>query len=138
MTAPTCYIDTVAVTARKSEVTGADWDSGVNAAASCAPGIGINAGGGTIVGTPEQFTLLNQAGNSRAPQDSQQIGGDTLPVTALTNSASGDGKPSATASLSLVTLAAGWTSTIPAPTAVATATATAAPEVKQSKSKSKK
>jgi hypothetical protein len=137
MTAPTCFIDTVAVTARKAEVPDpADWDNGANAAASCAPGIGINAGGGTIGGTPEQFTILDQNGDGRTPQNSQQIGGDALPVTALTNSASGDGKPSATASVSLVSLAAGWSSTIPAPTAVATTTA--APEAKKSKSKSAK
>jgi hypothetical protein len=137
MTAPTCFIDTTAVAARTSEVSGADWDNGVNAAASNAPGIGINAGGGAVVGTPNQFTLLDQTGTARTPQDSSQIGGDALPVAALTNSASGDGKPSATADVSLVTLAAGWTSTIPAPTAVAVE-APEAPVAKQSKSKSKK
>ena len=134
MIAPTTFIDTVAVAARKVEVSAADWDNGVNAAASNAPGIGINAGAGAVVGTPDQFTLLDQTGTARTPQDSSQIGGDALPVAALTNSASGDGKPSATADVSLATLAAGWTSTIPTPTTAASA----APEVKQSKSKSKK
>lgn len=137
MTAPTCFIDTTAVAARTSEVSGADWDNGMNAAGSNAPGIGINAGGGAVDGAPEQFTLLDQTGTARTPQDSQQLALGSLPVTALTNSASGDGKPSATAAVSLVTLAAGWTSTIPAPTAVAVE-APAAPEVKQSKSKSAK
>jgi len=137
MTAPTTFIDTVAVAARKVQVSTADWDNGVNAAASNAPGIGINAGGGAVVGTPDQFTLLDQNGAARTPQDSSQIGGDMLPVVALTNSVSGDGKPSATDSVSLVSLAAGWTSTIPAPTTL-TAEAPTAPAAKQSKSKSAK
>jgi hypothetical protein len=71
----TAFKDDAAVTFRALEVTDADWDAGMNVAGSNAPGIGINQGGGAVVGTPEQFTLLDQFGNARAAQKSQCLGG---------------------------------------------------------------
>ena len=51
-----------------------DWDTGANRAASNACGIGIGEGA-DLVGTPDQFTLLDQNGAARTPQLSQSIGG---------------------------------------------------------------
>jgi hypothetical protein len=71
----TMFVDDAAVTARKLEVVGADFDGGVNIGGSCAAGIGINMDQGAVVGTPEQFTLLDQHGDARNAQISQSIGG---------------------------------------------------------------
>ena len=71
----TFYIEDASVTSREAETTAADFDNGVNLAGSNAPGVGINIDGGTTVGTPEQFTLLDQYGNARTTQTSQHIGG---------------------------------------------------------------
>lgn len=79
---PTFFQDDAAVTARALEVVGASFNNGMNLGGSCAPGIGINMLKGAVVGTPEQFTLLDQ-GNlansftpaARAAQISQSIGG---------------------------------------------------------------
>lgn len=75
MSEPTFLQDDAAVTARALEVVGASFDNGCNLAGSCAPGIGINMLKGAVVGTPEQFTLLDQNGDARDPQTSQAIGG---------------------------------------------------------------
>jgi hypothetical protein len=72
---PTVFVDDAAVTARKLEVPGANFDNGCNLAGSCAAGIGINMNEGAVVGTPEQFTLLDQFGDARDAQISQSIGG---------------------------------------------------------------
>ncbi len=128
---PTSYVDTVAVTARESEVPAASFDNGVNQGGSCAPGIGINMGEGAIVGTPEQFTLLDQDEAIRVPQDSQQIGGSalgdgvegkgTIPILTgvnPTNAAKEAADPSIDGDLvvngdaNLQTLAVGWIATI--------------------------
>jgi hypothetical protein len=74
----TFFIDDVAVTARELEVVGASFDNGMNLAGSNACGIGINMNEGAVVGTPEQFTLLDQHGNAREAQISQHIGGSGL------------------------------------------------------------
>lgn len=85
MTDPTVYVDGTARTARALENTGAAFANGMNAAASCSPGIGINIAGGAVDGRPSQFTLEDQDEDVRVPQDSQQIGGlayvdrDTVP-----------------------------------------------------------
>ncbi len=71
----TYFIDDIAQTAREAEVTAADFDNGMNLGASNACGIGINMNEGAIVGTPEQFTLLDQNGLARAGQISQHISG---------------------------------------------------------------
>lgn len=75
MADPTSFVDTNAVIARGAEVPLADFGNGCNNAGSCAHGIGINIDGGPVVGTPDQFTLLDQHGNARAAQISQSIGG---------------------------------------------------------------
>ena len=82
MSEPTFLQDDAAVTARALEVVGASFDNGMNLGASCAPGIGINMLKGAVVGTPEQFTLLDQGNlangftpTARDPQTSQCIGG---------------------------------------------------------------
>ena len=83
----TAFVDDAAVAFRTAEETNddANWQNGMNAVASNAPGIGINQGGGAVVGTPEQFTLLDQFGNAREAQISQVLGGlgfvdrDTVP-----------------------------------------------------------
>jgi len=72
---PTFMMDESAQTARALENTIADFDNGCNLAGSCAPGVGINMNEGAVVGTREQFTLLDQFGNARAAQISQHIGG---------------------------------------------------------------
>ena len=120
MANPTFFVDATAVAARTSEVPDASFADGANNAASNACGIGINADGGAVVGTDEQFTLLDQAETPRTPQDSQSIGGTALadgtsgvgtqPVKVGTNSTTGDGVMTATGSATLVSLAAGWTS----------------------------
>lgn len=79
---PTYFIDDVARTAREAEVTAADFDNGMNLGGSNACGIGINMNEGAVVGTPEQFTLLDQFENARAAQISQHIGGEGLTLVA--------------------------------------------------------
>jgi hypothetical protein len=92
---PTFQNNATSVTARNAEYTGDPLDDvdgdgsyntylGCNRAGSCAPGIGIGSGfvlGATaaiVNGRPEKWTVLDQAGAARAPQDSQHIGGDGL------------------------------------------------------------
>lgn len=74
----TFFIDETARTARELEVVNASFVNGMNNGGSCAPGIGINMNEGAVVGTDEQFTLLDQAAAARTPQDSQHIGGSGL------------------------------------------------------------
>ena len=74
----TYFIDDVAVTARELEVVAASFVNGANLAGACSPGLGINMNEGAVVGTPDQFTLLDQFGNSREAQISQHIGGSGL------------------------------------------------------------
>lgn len=73
---PTIFVDTTSKALREVEVPDADFDNGMNNGGSCAPGIGINMGEGAVVGTPEQFTLLDQDAAIRVPQDGQPIGGE--------------------------------------------------------------
>ena len=75
---PSFFIEDATVTVRSAEVPAADFDNGMNLGGSNAPGIGINVDGGAVVGTPEQFTLLDQHGIARTPQTSQHIGGSGL------------------------------------------------------------
>lgn len=72
---PTAFQDDAAVVARSPEVPLADFLNGMNMGGSNAVGIGINIAGGEVVGTPEQFTLLDQNGLARVGQRSQSIGG---------------------------------------------------------------
>lgn len=75
MTAPTFFVDELAVIARSTEVPEASFVNGANLAASNACGIGINMEGGAVVGTPAQFTVTDQRGQARDPQCSQSLGG---------------------------------------------------------------
>lgn len=108
MTNPSYLLDETSVAARASEVPNASFANGMNAGASNAPGVGINAGVANIAGTDEQFTLLDQAGAARTPQDSQQIGTTAVPVKIGTNHADGTGVTTDTGDATLVSLAAGW------------------------------
>ena len=70
------FIDFDARTA-KNAADGTDastWADGVNNA-SCSPGIGIAVGAGAITESNSAWTLLDQNGLARTPQDSQSIGG---------------------------------------------------------------
>jgi len=117
---PTFYIEDATVTIREAEVPNASFDNGMNLAGSCAPGIGINVGGGAVAGDPAQFTLLDQHGGTRIPQTSQHIGGNGLgagvPGTSPDGtirsglvSADGDGTiPGAKDNVALESLGVGW------------------------------
>ena len=123
MANPTFFIEDASVTAREAEVPLASFDNGCNLAGA-GPGIGINALGGAVVGTPEQFTLLDQFGNARVGQLGQHIGGPgysaagtsngqegTLPdgvIRTGTVSLTGDGVVTITGNMNLNTLALGW------------------------------
>jgi hypothetical protein len=81
----TAFVDDAAVTAAVTTETrapAASFTGGCNATGSNAPGIGINQGGGAVVGTPEQFTLLDQFGDARTAQKSQLIGGTGITLAA--------------------------------------------------------
>ena len=123
MANPTFFIEDDSVTAREAEVPLASFDNGCNLAGA-GPGIGINALGGAVVGTPEQFTLLDQFGNARVGQLGQHIGGPgysaagtsngqegTLPDAVIrtgTVSLTGDGSLTIAGNCNLNTLALGW------------------------------
>ena len=69
----TFFQDQAIKTARSAEVSVlADWDSGLNRGGSCAPGVGIGTGNGE--NKLDDWTLLDQTGAARNPQDSQHIG----------------------------------------------------------------
>ena len=113
---------------REQEVPSADFNNGVNAGGSNCPGIGIGIDQGAVVGTPEQFTLLDQRGAARTPQVSQVIGGvglttaaeypssggssdlaDAVPIdVASPADNSGDGSFFVSGGAALPTLAGGW------------------------------
>ena len=72
----TYHQDQATLTTRKAQVSNADFDGGVNKGGSCSGGIGINTGGADP--KLENWSVLDQAGSARAPQNSQHIGGDGL------------------------------------------------------------
>lgn len=86
----TYFVDDVAKTAREAEVVAASFSDGGNHAGSNACGLGINQGGGPVVGTPPQFTLLDQHGNAREAQISQSIGGHPYVAAASYPSSGGE------------------------------------------------
>ena len=111
-TKPTSFRDDSLV--RSSEAPGADWTNGMNWAGSNAPGIGINMEIPNLVGTPEQFTLLDQKGLARDPQKSAQIGhedGDSIRFGVMSDS--GDGVMTPEANADLLVLATGWAAAAP-------------------------
>lgn len=73
---PTYHQDSATKTTRAAELPNADFDGGVNKGGSCACGIGINTG--DVDPKLDDWSLLDQAGAARDPQDSQHIGGDGL------------------------------------------------------------
>ena len=119
MAQPATFIDVTARATRTGEVSGASFLNGMNNS-SCQPGIGISNGPTDLVGTPEQFTLLDQNAAARTPQDGQSIGGVALNdgETVVANQAidlvdaadnSGDGTVTVDGTgATLTTLAAGW------------------------------
>ena len=78
----TYFTDDVARVAREAEVVDASFINGCNFAGSNAVGLGINIDGGAVVGTPEQFTLLDQNELARTAQRSQFIGGSPYVLNA--------------------------------------------------------
>ena len=111
------FIDDTARATRVGEVAGASFLNGMNNG-SCQPGIGISNGPTDLAGSDEQFTLLDQEGNARTPQQGQSIGGIALEGGATTTQAidlvdpadnSGDGTVTKDGTgATLTTLAAGW------------------------------
>ena len=117
----TAFIDvTTAVAARAAEVSAASFIDGGNWCASNAPGIGINIGGGALTEDDNQWTLLDQTGAARTPQDSSYLGNTglgegatgagTVFISTSANATDGLGDNSATVTgtADLITLAAGW------------------------------
>jgi len=117
MSQPATFIDVTARATRVGENAGASFVNGMNNG-SCQPGIGISGGPTDLEGTDEQFTLLDQAGAARTPQQGQSIGGIALNGGAETTQAidlvdaadnSGDGTVTIDGTgATLTTLAAGW------------------------------
>ncbi len=118
-TVPTNFISASTVAIRDPEMgVPGQFDDGVNLGGSCSPGIGINVGIPNIVGTPEQFTLLDQDENARTPQFGQYIGGDALGdgaagggvvgINVSVPDVSGDGSAVVSGQATLASLAAGW------------------------------
>jgi hypothetical protein len=89
---------------RASDVPNADWSDGANRAASCAPGIGIGTDETNLAESLPNWTLLDQAGAARNPQNSQHIGVGpaAINVADYANTDFND-------TVSLTDLAAGWT-----------------------------
>ncbi len=104
---PVTLYDATQVAARAVEVPDAAWDDGMNYGSN-ACGVGINFGEGEVVGTPEQFTLLDQTNTARTPQNSALLGGDPLALDNVTNDGSGDGSVTVNGTVQLAALATGW------------------------------
>jgi len=112
------FIDVTARATRVGEVSNASFVNGMNNG-SCQPGIAITNGPTDLVGTTNQFTLLDQNEAARTPQFGQSIGGVALgagvgvvadqAIDLVDNSATGDGTVTVDGlGAQLVTLAAGW------------------------------
>ncbi len=113
------FIDDTARAVRVGEVPNASFVDGMNNG-SCQPGVGISSGPTNLVGTPEQFTLLDQNEAPRTPQLGQSLGGVALgdgedvaasqPIDLIDPADdSGDGTIVVDGSgATLTTLAAGW------------------------------
>tara|TARA_R110002153_G_scaffold274037_1_gene446784 strand:- start:23425 stop:23763 length:339 start_codon:yes stop_codon:yes gene_type:complete len=108
MTLPTFYMNATLQSARESELPNASFSNGMNLAGSNNAAIGVNFGGGAVAGTPEQFTLLDQAAAARNPQDSQHIGSAASSVRYGTPSTTGDGTLTSVGTVALTVLATGW------------------------------
>jgi hypothetical protein len=129
MSDPSFYVDATAAAALTARVPAANVDSGMNAGGSNTPGIGIGEGVAALSGDEAQFTLLDQYGAARTPQDSQHLGGEgittnaeypssggvegkgTTPIEFGTNDAAGVGDVTSTGDATLTSLATGWVAT---------------------------
>ena len=129
---PTFFEIDPTTVARAAEVPNANFNNGCNAASSCSPGIGINMNGGAVVGSDEQFTLLDQDEDPRTPQVGQYVGGagfvnravndwpssgglpgkGTAPIRDCTPG-NGDGVVTIVGDATLADLAVGWVSDPP-------------------------
>ena len=120
---PTYTYDQLGQPSRVPEVgDGTCFSGGVNNAGLNTPGIGIGIDAGAIVGTPEQFTLLNQHELPRSPATGGAIGGFALGeggtwqlalegVILITgdNNVDGDGTIDNLSAVELTDLNTGWT-----------------------------
>ena len=115
---PATFIDDDARAVRAAEVSNASFLNGMNNG-SCQCGIGISGDVTDLVGTPEQFTLLDQDEAARTPQLGQSLGGVALGdgetivasqvMDLVDNGATGDGTVTEDGTgATLTTLAAGW------------------------------
>jgi hypothetical protein len=92
---------------RLTETPAADWTGGANPVAGNNNGIGIALDGGSVRGTPDDWTLLDQDGQPRTPQSTQYIGEATpAPIT----DSEGLGEEA-----TLADVAVGWTGVVPPP-----------------------
>jgi hypothetical protein len=118
MNKATSYFDSIAVAFRSPEVPAASWITGMNGGGSCAPGIGIATDVTGLAQSLPNWTLLDQDGDARTPQVSQQIGGSAigageagkgiLPILVVTPTDNGDGDYVINGDATLADLAAGW------------------------------
>lgn len=116
MAQPCTFIDVTARATRTGEVSGASFLNGMNNGSNLS-GVGISNGPTDLVGTAQQFTLLDQNGAARTPQDGQSIGGVALnsgegvaanqALDLVDSSADGTVVVDGTGA-TLTTLAAGW------------------------------
>lgn len=121
----TYLLDAVAVTARELENTAADFAEGVNRAGSNAPGIGVATANGQA--KLSDWTVLDQAGAARDPQDSQHIGASGLGSGHATTNypLNVDSVGDINDTVKLVTLGTGWEKTAVAVTFTSGATTVA-------------
>lgn len=84
---PSFFKDTFSAIVRAIDLPLANFDNGANEAGSCAPGIGINANFDTqepgstaqpVEANTNDWTLLDQFGNTRTPQPGSSIGAQAL------------------------------------------------------------
>ena len=120
---PTYTYDFLSANVRTPEVgDGSCFIGGVNNAGLNTPGIGIGVDAGAIVGTPEQFTLLNQHELPRSPVIGGAIGGvalgegdtwqaafDSVVLATGDNNVDGEGTVGELAFVGLTDLNTGWT-----------------------------
>ena len=128
MNKPTTFIDGSARAARTSEVPDASFTNGMNAGGLNAPGVGVATDVAGLTGDASGWTLLDQYGDPRAPQNSQSIGGRAYsdfandyplsggqegkgdePVFVVTPSNNGSGNSTVDGNATLPDLATGWT-----------------------------
>jgi hypothetical protein len=110
---PNTYFDPATIIVRESETDnalGPNFSSnGGMTYGSCQPGIGIATDQPNLTGDASQWTLLDQDGAARTPQNSQYIGDVMTPALIVVNGTTGDGNPTGTPeNATLATLAAGW------------------------------